>query len=102
MKNHILDNIAIFTLIFSAGFLIALLFFRFILISGTGEYKDNGAIKNQSSERIRLSDKAQKLSVNGYNLKTTTACFNGTEMMFAFYVDDMEIVNLNKPCGEIK
>lgn len=102
MRNNIPDNIAIFTLIFSACFLIGLLFFRFGLISDTDKYKDNRVVKNQSLEKIELLGKVQKLSINGYNLKTTTACFNGTEMMFAFYVDDMEIVNLNKPCGEIK
>nr|DAD57815.1 MAG TPA: hypothetical protein [Bacteriophage sp.] len=99
MKSYPSDVVGIFILIFLAGFLAALLFFRFILIPNSSEYK---VISNQVSEREHFEGKKQKLSINGYNLKTTTVCFNGTEMMFAFYVDDMEIVNLNKPCGEIK
>lgn len=92
----------IYILVFFAGILSALLLVLFILRPGSNEGENNEFATSQVAEITQMESKIQKLSVNGYNLKTATACFEGKEMLFVFYRGEPQIINLNKDCGETK
>jgi hypothetical protein len=92
----------IFLLVFFAGILSAFLFIWLISTLDSNERKKDETATNQTVEITQPTDKVQRFSVNGYNIKTATVCFEGNQMLFVFYRGEPQIVNLNKNCGEIK
>lgn len=85
MKNNLPDAVTIIILFFLAGFLVATLFFRFILTPDSDEHKDNEIVSSQSSDKKQLSGKTQEFSIRGYKFKTTTVCLEEKEIMFVFH-----------------
>nr|DAD57540.1 MAG TPA: hypothetical protein [Bacteriophage sp.] len=102
MKTSASGDKDIFLLVFFAGILSAFLLIWLISTLDSNERKKDEATTNQTIEITQLTDKVQRFSVNGYNIKTTTVCFEGNQMLFVFYRGEPQIVNLNKNCGEIK
>lgn len=92
----------IYILVFFAGILSALLLVLFILRPGSNEGENNDFATSQVAEITQLANKTQRFSVNGYNIKTATVCFEGKQMLFVFYRGEPQIINLNKDCGETK
>lgn len=92
----------IYILMFLAGVLSGLLLISFILWIGPDEQEKSKVASDQTIEITQMKSKTQKLSVNGYNLKTTTLCFEGKQILFVFYRGEPQIINLNKDCGETK
>jgi hypothetical protein len=89
-------------LMFLGGILVGFLLIQIFLIWSGKDNEKNEVITNQVVEITQLTDKPQRFSVNGSNIKTATVCFEGKQMLFVFYRGEPQIINLNKDCGETK